>query len=286
MFYLKEVWMVLSEAGRRESGDGLKDFIHGIEENGIKYRVNEFPEADGIVPEGTLWITDIAEAAEILVTQGCAALAYLHKGNKQENFAICRYACESLSEETDAVYLDRVYRRCKGLPWDILRTAHCLIRETTVADVEAFYQIYSEPSITEYMDRLYENPEEERAYAQDYIDQVYCFYNFGIWTVVERESGEVIGRAGICYREGYETPELGFVIGVPWQGRGYAAEVCQGILEYAREELGMTEILVFVQPRNLASIHVCDKLGMGNLGRVELQGQEYIVRVWNAGNHR
>lgn len=282
MFYLREVRTVLSEAGRRESGDGLMDFIHGIEENSIKYSVDEFTEAGCIVSGGTLWITDMADIAEKLVARGCAVLAYLHQDNRQENFAMCQYACESLSEETDAVYLDRVYRRCKGLPWDILGTAHCLVRETTVADVEDFYRIYSEPSITEYMDRLYEDPEEERAYAQDYIDQVYCFYNFGIWTVVERESGEVIGRAGICCREGYETPELGFVIGVPWQGRGYATEVCQGILEYAGEELGMTEVLAFVQPGNLASIHVCDKLSMGYLERVELQGQEYIVRVWNA----
>lgn len=280
MFYLKEVRMVLSEAGW--SGDGLKDFIHGIKENDIKCSADEFSEAGRIVSEGTLWITDMAETAEKLVARGCAVLAYLHKDNRQENFAICQYACESISEEMDAVYLDRVYRRCKGLPWDILKTAHCLVRETTVADVDEFYRIYSEPSITEYMDELYENPEEERAYAQDYIDQVYCFYNFGIWTVVERESGEVVGRAGICYREGYETPELGFVIGVPWQGRGYATEVCREILEYAREELGMTEILAFVQPGNLASMRVCDKLGMENLGRVELQGQEYIVRVWNA----
>lgn len=273
MFYLKEVRMVLSQAGW--SGDGLKDCIHGIEENGIKCRVDEFSEGDCIVSEGTLWITDMADVADKLVARGCAVLAYLHKDNRQENFAKCQYACEGLSEETDAVYLDRVYRRCKGLPWDILRTAHCLVRETTVADVDEFYRIYSEPSITEYMDRLYENPEEERAYAQDYIDQVYRFYNFGIWTVVERESGEVIGRAGICYREGYETPELGFVIGVPWQGRGYATEVCQGILEYAYEELGMREILAFVQPGNLASIHVCDKLEMEFREEVVQGGKRY-----------
>lgn len=264
MFYLKEVRLVLSEAGCRESG------------------ADACLKADLAADEGVLWITDMAEAAEELAARGCAVLAYLHQDNRQENFAMCRYACESLTEGMDAVYLDRVYRRCKGIPWDILRTARCLVRETTVADVESFYRIYSEPSITKYMEGLHEDPEEERARARSYIDRVYGFYDFGIWTVVERESGEVIGRAGICYREGYETPELGFVIGAPWQGRGYATEVCRGILEYAYGELGMTEILAFVQPGNPASLHVCDKLGMEDLGRVELQGQEYIVRGWNA----
>jgi RimJ/RimL family protein N-acetyltransferase len=80
------------------------------------------------------------------------------------------------------------------------------------------------------MEPLYEEVDEERAYARDYIEKVYAFYDFGIWTVVEKTSGEVIGRAGICYREGYEDPELGFMIGVPWQGKGLATEVCRAVL--------------------------------------------------------
>ena len=71
----------------------------------------------------------------------------------------------------------------------------------------------------------------------------------------------MVGRAGLSVREGYDLPELGFVIGMEWQGRGLAEEVCRGILEYARELLGFERIQVLVHQENAASLHLCRKLG-------------------------
>lgn len=233
--------------------------------------------------DATLWISDSARKATELINAGKAVLIWLHAGNRNQDFSRFQYACDNPAE-LDMDYLEGVYRRFLGIPWDILETQHCLVRESTVADVEEFYRIYSEPSITEFMDPLYEDPEEERAYARDYIDKVYSFYGFGIWTVLEKprtgggQKPQVIGRAGICYREGYEDPEMGFVIAADKQGRGYATEVCRAVLQYGHEELGFKRILAFVQPENAASLRVCDKLGMGSFGRTVLQGTEYEIR--------
>lgn len=233
--------------------------------------------------DATLWITDSASQATALLAEGKAVLIWLHEGNRNQDFSRFQYACDNPAD-LDMDYLEGVYRRYQGVPWDILETEHCLVRETTVADVEDFYRIYSESSITEFMEPLYEDPEEERAYARDYIDKVYSFYGFGIWTVLEKPNAdngqqpEVIGRAGICYREGYEDPELGFVIAADRQGKGYATEVCRAILQYGHEQLGFERILAFVQPENAASLRVCDKLGMCSNGRVTIQGTEYEIR--------
>lgn len=233
--------------------------------------------------EGPLYITDSSVMARELVSNGCAVLVRLHEGNRKEDFSFCQYVYEA-DEETDSEpdmdYLKKVYRRCKGLPWDILETERCLVRETTVDDVEEFYRIYSEPSIVEYMEPLYEEPEKERAYARDYIRQVYAFYNFGMWTVVEKVSGQVIGRAGIYYREGCELPELGFVIEKDRQGQGLATEVCRAILQYGYEEFGFDKILAFVRPGNAPSHRVCARLGMRRMENVVLKGQEYAAYVW------
>ena len=247
-------------------------------ENAVCNTMGAWQEPEG---DATLWITDSAVRGRELIKEGKAVLIWLHEGNRNQDFSLFRYACDS-PEDLDMDYLEGIYRRCKGIPWDILETEHCLVRETTVDDVEEFYHIYSEPSITKFMEPLYENPEEERAYARDYIEKVYAFYGFGIWTVVEKQSdgsaGEVIGRAGICYREGYEDPEMGFVIAKDKQGRGYATEVCRAILQYGHKELDFKRILAFVQPENGASLSVCDKLGMGSLGQVTLQGTDYEIR--------
>ncbi|MBR1852860.1 MAG: GNAT family N-acetyltransferase [Lachnospiraceae bacterium] len=256
---------------------------------------------------GILHITDNCVIARELKTQGEAVLVLLHGGNREKDFSFCTYAfdvpqevvelngkenadlngqrLEEVSLEEiclDEAYLDRIYRRERRLPLDILETTRCLVRETTVTDVEAFYKIYEEPEITRYMEPLYDDPEEERAYAEDYIDKVYAFYDFGIWSVVEKESGAVIGRAGICYREGYEDPELGFVIGVPWQGKGFATEVCVAVLEYAWRELGFERVLAFVQPDNAISCRICEKIGMREEEQVCIQGQNYLLYAWRA----
>lgn len=232
--------------------------------------------------DATLWITDSAERGNALLAEEKAVLIWLHEGNRGQDFSRFRYACDD-PHQLDMDYLDKIYRRYQKIPWDILETKHCLVRETTVEDVESFYEIYREPSITRYMDGLYADKERERAYAKDYIDKVYAFYGFGIWTVLEKqkpgEEGEpqIIGRAGICGREGYDEPELGFVIAADRQGLGYATEVCRAILQYGHDELGFDKILSFVHPENAASVRVCEKIGMVQTQKVTMKGTEYII---------
>lgn len=226
--------------------------------------------------EQPLYVTDQAEVYTALRKKGFYVLPCLCEENRNESFPGALYAVEKL-EELDFASLDRIYRRLAGLPWEILETDRLLVRETTVKDVESFYRIYEEPSVTAYMEALCEERDEETAYIESYIETVYAFYGYGMWTVLEKAGGEVIGRAGISWREGYDLPELGFVIGVPWQGRGYALEVCEGILNYARETLEMKEIQALVRPGNERSIKLCNKLGFMPGGETMAEGVGHLV---------
>lgn len=240
-------------------------------------RGNE-PELAAEKEEVILYVTDDIQTARELRNCGAAVLIYLHEGNREQDFSEFMYAVED-PEGLDPEYVDKVYRRLKGLPWDILETERCLIRETTPEDVEEFYQIYSDPAITRYMEDLYPEIEQEKQYIREYIEKVYSFFEFGVWTVVERESGSVIGRAGFAYREGYEDPELGFIIGVPWQRRGYAQEVCRAVLKYGWEVLGFEQVQALVEPGNEASLRLCGKLGFAEKERVTEKGKEYVRLV-------
>ncbi|SOY28727.1 Acetyltransferase (GNAT) family protein [Acetatifactor muris] len=224
--------------------------------------------------ERILYITDHKDTAEQLRAAGEAVLIYLHADNRDQDFSGYLFAVED-PEDLEPEYVERVYRRLKGLPWNILETASCLVRETTPEDVDVFYRIYSNPAITRYMETLYPEVEQEKQYVREYIEKVYTFYGFGVWTVVERESGAVIGRAGISYREGFEEPELGFIIGVPWQGKGYAYEVCEAILGYASAALGFTRIQALVETENLPSLRLCRKLGFDYDSKIALREREY-----------
>lgn len=223
---------------------------------------------------GVLYLTDDAGTARGLREAGEAVLIYLHPGNRDQDFSGFLFAVED-PEELEPEYIERAYRRLKGLPWNILRTARCLIRETIPEDVESFYQIYSHPAITEYMEGLYPEVEEERQYVRDYIEKVYTFFGFGVWTVIERESGAVIGRAGFSYRGGFDEPELGFIIGVPWQRRGYAEEVCRAVLAYGWSALEFRQVQALVEPENIPSVRLCEKLGFRKDENVNVGEKEY-----------
>ena len=223
---------------------------------------------------GVLYLTDDAGTARGLREAGEAVLIYLHPGNRDQDFSGFLFAVED-PEDLEPEYIERAYRRLKGLPWNILRTARCLIRETIPEDVESFYQIYSHPAITEYMEGLYPEVEEERQYVRDYIEKVYTFFGFGVWTVIERETGAVIGRAGFSYREGFDEPELGFIIGVPWQRRGYAEEVCRAVLAYGWSALEFEQVQALVEPENIPSVRLCEKLGFRKAEVVDVGKKEY-----------
>lgn len=178
-------------------------------------------------------------------------------------------------EEVDYDFLEKVYQRHHGVPWTILETERLVVREFSLADMDALFELYSYEGMADYMEGLYPY-EEEYNYQKAYIENMYRFFGYGMWLVFEKETGKLVGRAGVEHREELEGElELGYAIGTPWQGKGYATEVCRGILEYAHEELGFEEICSLVQPENIASVHLLEKLGFRMEEELLLEGTYY-----------
>lgn len=210
--------------------------------------------------EATLFVTDDAATARRLAAEGQAVLGILTAENQSESFAGVRFLTEEF-DESDTLYLERVYRRYAGLPWTVLETERLLVRESTGADVDAFYEIYKAPKVSRFMHDLAADRAEQIRYMEQYRENMYGFYEFGIWTVVLKATGEVIGRAGFAMREGFSEPELGFVIGVPWQRQGLAREACEAILQYGKEELQFSAVRAVTRADNAAAIALLRGLG-------------------------
>ena len=224
----------------------------------------------------TLYITDSSVQYRIWRQHGKYVLPYKHQWNQEDTFDGAEYIIESL-EEVDHEVVDMAYRRLAGIPWEIFKTERCIVRETIVEDVDSLYEIYKEPAITEYMEDLYKDRDEEIAYINDYRRRMYGFYGYGIWSILNRQDGKVIGRAGISWREEFDVPELGFVIGVPWQKQGYAYEVCSAILNYAWKDIGFKQIQALVMEHNEKSAALCRKLGFEDNGITVLENVRYIL---------
>jgi RimJ/RimL family protein N-acetyltransferase len=111
------------------------------------------------------------------------------------------------------------------------------------------------------MEPLFPELERELEYTRDYIERIYKFYGYGMWVIVEKKSQLVVGRVGLEYKEGFDGLELGFMLGVEYQHKGYAYEACEAVLRYGKEELGQTKFCACVDEDNIASANLCVKLG-------------------------
>ena len=181
-------------------------------------------------------------------------------------------------DEVDVQFLDRIMKRAQGLPWITVITKRCYLREITTDDLDDLYALYAQPGITDYVEPLYDRPEEEQ-YTRDYIECMYRFYGYGMWLVYDRESHALIGRAGFSHQDlGDEIVlEMGYIIGVPYQRQGYAAEVCGKLLAFAREHLSdFGSVNCFVEPKNTASLALLRRLEFTSYGTVVISGKEML----------
>ena len=169
-------------------------------------------------------------------------------------------------------FLQRVYERHFNIPWTILETKRCIVRELELSDLDALFSMYAEPGMTDYMEGLYEY-EEELEYQKAYIENMYRFYGYGIWLVFEKKTGTLIGRAGVEHREELNGDmELGYAIRTSFQHQGYAYEVCQAIMQYAGEELQVHLLHCLIQKENALSEKLAIKLGFSYCGDREIDG--------------
>lgn len=208
------------------------------------------------IPESLIdciWIVSSKQQKQIADSLGIASVGEPQCGT--------RYAVESLAE-LDIEYLERVRRRYNHIPWDIGETDRCLIRELSLSDLPALYELYDKPGMTDYVEPLYDY-ETELEYQKAYIENMYGFYEYGMWLVFSKETGKLIGRAGL------EHDELGYMIAPELQNRGYATEVCHFIIDYARENTDFEELYCRIDERNTASVRLAKKLGFTNSGQVD-----------------
>ena len=171
--------------------------------------------------------------------------------------------------DLDTAFLERDRLRKAGRPVEIARTDRLLLRETILSDVPKLYEMGGASGSKAYLRPVQPTLEKELEVMEAYIRFAYAFYDFGLWTVLERESGEIVGRAGLFLSELLpEGVELGYLIRKDRRQRGYAWECCQAILAYASKVLEMETVHVLTDRNNEPSIRLARKLGFTEQGRI------------------
>ena len=166
--------------------------------------------------------------------------------------------------ELDPEFEKRDVLRKAGIPVEIARTDQLLIRETIDSDISELYRIGTDQAVRKYIAPMQPTLEEEIVYTKAYVRHMYAFYDFGLWTVLEKDAygqERVIGRAGLFPSERLAGQiEMGYMIAPECQGNGYGKEAAETVLRYAFDVLDLEEVHLFVEKENKASVKLAETL--------------------------
>lgn len=149
----------------------------------------------------------------------------------------------------------------------MISTERLLLRDYTLADAPALHHLVGAREIALNTLRIpHPYPEGE---AERWISTHDALREKGElpFAITLRGSGELVGTVGLHHsREGHDSAELGYWIGVPYWGRGYATEAAAAAVKFGFEELKLNRIFASYFTRNAASGRVLQKIGMRHEG--------------------
>jgi RimJ/RimL family protein N-acetyltransferase len=166
----------------------------------------------------------------------------------------------------------------------VATTARCTLRLLRAEDAEPLQRLYGDPVAMRYVgsDGTARTPEQAAAGVGRLIDHQRR-HGFSLWAVIESDSGEVIGVAGLVLVElvGPEVEVAYELVRDHW-GRGIATEVAGACLAVAFGELGLARVVALSYPENSPSIRVMQKIGMRDDGEFEAHGRRMVRYVSDA----
>ena len=158
-----------------------------------------------------------------------------------------------------------------------LETDRLILRMFRGDDFEAYAKICADGDVMRYLGEGKPLTRSEAWRQMAMILGHWRLRGYGLWAVEERATGHLIGRIGHFNPEGWPGFELGWVLGKPYWGRGYATEGARRALDYAFAEMGRDHVISLIYPPNTASIRVAERIGETLEGRTQLFGHEVLV---------
>ncbi|MCI8525769.1 MAG: GNAT family N-acetyltransferase [Oscillospiraceae bacterium] len=144
----------------------------------------------------------------------------------------------------------------------ILETARLALRRLTPADEAALRAILQDAETMYAYEGAFSDAE-----VQEWLERQlrrYETWGFGLWAVILRETGALIGQCGLTmqpWKDG-EVLEVGYLFRRDCWRRGYAAEAARACRDYAFEVLGAQEVCAIIRDTNLPSQRVAVRCGM------------------------
>ncbi|QNH16654.1 Acetyltransferase (GNAT) domain protein [Xanthomonas sp. SS] len=161
-----------------------------------------------------------------------------------------------------------------------LETERLLLRPPSAADFADFCRFTADAEAMRHLGGVQSPPVAWRALAA--LVGSWQLQGFSMFSVIEKRSGQWIGRIGPWQPHGWPGTEVGWGIARAYWGQGYAPEAARASIDWAFAQLGWTEVIHTIAADNVNSKAVPAKLGARYLRQDRLPEpmQAHEVEVW------
>ena len=149
----------------------------------------------------------------------------------------------------------------------VLETDRLLLREMKLSDAEKLYEMDCNPNVHKY---LWNKPITSIEEVYKYIEMVreqYVKNEIGRFVVIEKESNELTGWAGLKYNTEMVNNkvnfyDIGYRLNEKFWGKGYASEASFAWLDYGFNVMKINVMQAAAHADNIGSNKILKKIGL------------------------
>jgi len=164
----------------------------------------------------------------------------------------------------------------------LVETPRLALREFTFEDVSFIIKLVNTEGWLRYIgDRNVHTEEQAKRYLENGPLKSYRENGFGLSCVLLKSTGTAIGMCGLLKRDYLEHPDVGFAFLPEHQGKGYAGEIVEAILHFAKNQLHIDTVQAIVMEENTLSRKLLEKVGMQYLKKIQLLGENTSLLLYS-----
>jgi len=162
-----------------------------------------------------------------------------------------------------------IFSRFKNLKTVELKTERLLLRQWRDEDLPGFAKINSDPEVMEFYPHLLDRQQSNAGAVK--FKSLISKNGWGFWALESRRDQNFLGLVGLNIHA-YKLPfgpcvEIGWRLARKDWGKGYATEAAIACLDFAFDELKLSEVYSFASVSNMRSRAVMERLHMENIWR-------------------
>jgi len=168
----------------------------------------------------------------------------------------------------------------------ITETNRLILREFRLSDLDDFSLITADPQVMRFSISGPWSRDRTKVFLEEcQIDYSEERWGYGRWAALHKADNRLIGFCGLALWpdvDGSPEVEVGYRLTPEYWDRGLATEAAAATRDYGFGHLGMTRLIAMIQPENVASIRVAEKIGMKCEKEIQKWDQQILVYVISA----